>query len=277
MRSSLRATSTATHELRIWDPWPALLNPDPLPASTRSGFRTTPMSIRRTTRAWTPWRNTNPMNTSCGARAQKYPHAIIRRLRPCPTPWDARENPVDFQGEISRTCRSPLPNSCAVTWCAIRLADAVHGPYVAGEPFPIIPLRTCAASQGKPARVASGSRRPRRSWFPSSRMGRSSTSFLMLRDKRGWRPGGYSTTRSRRLLTEARDNSSSGSLRAQLHQASIPRVEHASSVAQGFADRARLAPLNVHGEKRFVRSREALAAVVARIAWRTESTSRSRS
>ena len=256
---------SATHELRIWDPWPALLNPDPLPGQHEK---------------WIPYDTyvdpQNDQGMDAVAHHESDQYKLRRKGRKIPDDINypplailpdavgRSENPVDFQGDIP-DLEKPIAEFLRGHVVRDSAGDAVHGPYVTGEPFPIIPLNTALLRKAsRPESLL----KPQTSAVvvPILKDGQVIDSFLMLRDKRGWRPGGYSNNKIAALLTEARDIHASGESPARsFYLVSIPELS-TFFAAQGFSDRARLAPLNVHGEKRFVRGREALAAVVARIA-----------
>jgi len=252
-----------THELRLWDPWPAMLIPDQLASQHEK---------------WIPYDTyVDPQNDEgMDAVAQhQFDEYKLRRKgtritginyppRANQPDTDARrENSVDFQEEIP-DLEKPIAEFLRGHVVRDSAGDAVHGPYATGEPFPIIPLKTALLRKtSRPESLL----KPQTSAVvvPILKDGQVIDSFLMLHDKRGWRPGGYSNNKIAALLTEARDIHGSGEIpRRSFYLVSIPELS-TFFVAQGFADRARLAPLNVHGEKRFVRSQEALAAVVARI------------
>jgi len=252
-----------THELRIWDPWPSLLNPDPVPGQHEK---------------WIPYETyVDPQNDEgMDAVAQhQFDEYKLRRkgtqirgidypsLAALPDNAGRRENSVNFEGEIP-DLQTPIAEFLRGHVVRDSNGDAVHGPYTAGEPFPIIPLKTALLRKtSHPESLL----KPQTSAVvvPILRDGQVIDSFLMLHDKRGWRPGGYSNNKIAALLTEARDIHASTERPARgFYLVSIPELS-TFFAANGFADRATLAPLNVHGEKRFMRSREALGAVVARI------------
>ena len=254
-----------THQLRLWDPWPALLNPDQQTSQHEK---------------WIPYDTyVDPLNDEgMDAVAQhEFDEFKLRRkgtrvsdidcdyppLAPQSATDASRESSVDFERGIP-DLQKPIAEFLRGHVVLDSAGDAVHGPYVTGEPFPIIPLSTALLRKAsRPESLL----KPQTSAVvvPILKDGQVIDSFLMLHDKRGWRAGGYSNNKIAALLTETRDIHAPKEAPAlSFYLVSIPGLS-TFFVAQGFTDRARLAPLNVHGEKRFVGAREALAAVVARI------------
>jgi hypothetical protein len=210
---------SATHELRIWDPWPALLNPDPLPRPAR---KADPYDT------YVDPQNDQGMDAVAHHESDQYklrkgrkiPDII--RLAVLPDAVGRSENPVDFQGDIP-DLEKPIAEFLRGHVVRDSAGDAVHGPYVTGEPFPIIPLNTALLRKAsRPESLL----KPQTSAVvvPILNDGQVIDSFLMLRDKRGWRPGGYSNNKIAALLTEARDIHASGESPAQLYAGSIPEL-----------------------------------------------------
>jgi len=253
----------ATHELRVWDPWPALSNPDPLPGQHQK---------------WIPYATYFDPQSDEGLDAvaqHEFDEYKLRRkgtkipagmgyptLATVPEPATLQEISLNFEDQTLDLLK-PVEKFLRAHVVRDSAGDAVHGPYTAGEPFPIIPLKVATLRK---ASQPESLLKPRTSAVvvPILKDGQVIDSFLLLHDKRGWRAGGYSNNKIAALLTEAREMHPKELPARSSYLVSIPELS-TFFVANGFADRARLAPLNDHGIKTFARSREALGAVVVRI------------
>ena len=253
-----------THELRVWDPWPSLLNPDPSPGPHEK---------------WIPYDTyVDPQNDEgldALALHEFDQYKLRRKGRNISAPIDypplgtlmevqaRRLVPLGFEGEIAGL-REAVETFLRGHVVRNSSGDVIHGPYTAGDPFPIVPLKT-GTLRKTPDPESLLTSQTAAVVIPVLKDRQVIDSFLMLHGKQGWRAGGYSNNRIAGLLSEARDLHTSGERHSRgFYLVSVPELS-TFYVAHGFNERATLAPLNVVGRKNFVRSRQALGDLLARI------------
>ena len=252
-----------THELRVWDPWPSLLNPDPSPGPHEK---------------WIPYDTyVDPQNDQ-GLDAlalHEFDQYKLRRKHEANPANDypplgkllevqaRRLVPLGFEGEIAGL-RESVDTVLRGHVVRNSSGDVIHGPYTAGDPFPIVPLKTSTLRKSaEPVSLLSS--QTAAVVIPVLKDRQVIDSFLMLHGKSGWRAGGYSNNRIAGLLSEARDLHTSGERHSRgFYLVSVPELS-TFYVAHGFNESATLAPLNAVGRKNFVRGRQALGELLARI------------
>jgi hypothetical protein len=252
-----------THELRVFDPWPANADPDPLPAPHEK---------------WIPYETYLDPQNEAGMDAvavHQHDEFKLRRVgETAPTgypPLDSipqrvvrRENSVNFEGEIP-DLRESIEKHLRTHVVRKSNGDILHGPYEAAAPIPVVPL--AASRLMKSAKDTDALFAPTTSAVvvPLLKDGKVVDSIQMLHDRTGWHAGGYSNNKIASLLCEAREMHTCNERHGRgFYLVSMPELG-TFYVAHGFRDKCSVAALSKGGMKDLRGGREAFAQLIKRV------------
>jgi len=253
-----------THELRIWDPWPAPTSPDPVPSAHEK---------------WIPFELYLDPQSDQGMDAvavHELDNYKMRRVgekapaaRTYPPLMDlSRGGPVrpnhvkfdcglcDLSTEIGEFLDRHVVRN--------RAGKVIHGPYQAGTPFPIVSV--AAADLLNAGAEPDALLKPETSAVvvPVLKDGEIIDSFQLLHEKnRGWRPAGYSNNQIASILSRTRNKCSATRSAQGFYLVSMPELGSFYAM-HGFWDRAELVSENSPGGGELPRARRVLCDLVSR-------------
>ena len=253
-----------THELRVWDPWPAPTNLDPIATAHEK---------------WIPYdlyldpQSDQGMDAVALHEFDEYklrrvgekipsaslypPLADLSRGRPI------RPNHVKFDCGL---CDLSKEIADFLDYHVVRgpRGEVIHGPYQAGTPFPIVAVGAAELLKAGPEPDSLLKPETSAVVVPVLKNGEIIDSFQLLHEKnKGWRPAGYSNNRIASLLSRTR-NKCSGTRSAQgFYLVSMPELSN-FYVMHGFWDRAELVSENSPQGGELSRARRVLGDVVRR-------------
>jgi hypothetical protein len=239
----------ATHELRIFDPWPSS-DPD-------DGIADLAPALHE---KWIPYdvyldpQNDVGLNAKAVHDFDQYQlqrvnddEDLARFHYPAPVAvpprvahrgncvdFSEREIPDELYGAIYKVMRRHVVRDSS--------GAVIHGPYDAGMPIPIVALQVSEILGAKDRYELLKSKTSTVA-VPVLRNGRLIDSFLMLHDSNGWKPGGYSNNQITALLCEARKIPDEKQDQRRHYLVSIPELG-TFFLARGYFDKAILAGLN---------------------------------
>jgi len=238
-----------SHELRIFDPWPS--------SDPNDGIAGLPPALHE---KWIPYDVYLDPQNDVGLDAialHEFDQYRLQRVKdnddlsgfhypdPIPVPpriahrgncvdFDQRDIPDDLYGAIYKVMRRHVVRDSG--------GAVIHGPYDAGMPIPIVALRVSEIIGAKDRNELLKSKTSIVA-VPVLRHDKLIDSFLMLHDKNGWKPGGYSNNQITALLCEARKIPDEKPDLRRHYLVSIPELG-TFFLGRGFCDKAALAGLN---------------------------------
>jgi hypothetical protein len=252
--------NTKTHELRIWDPWPAV------------GVRD-PHAERRV--RWIPYaKYVDPVSAAgVKVRAQHEFDEFALRLRN--SPFDVAAYPKLVRVRDARKTRvSPARHRMKLAAFAdlgapghdfrtpirkfmkhhvIRKPDGrrIPRPFAAGEPIPIVPLTTRQLVRARRNPAALLRKRSPAVMVPILKRGKVIDSFLLLYRRGRWQEGGYSNNEIAHRVMEWRRSRANCAPCKDFFLLSIPE-QGRFYLANGYHDEAHLISLNDDGKGDFI-------------------------
>lgn len=253
-----------THELRIWDPWPAPTNLDPIVTAHEK---------------WIPYELYLDPQSDQGMDAvalhefdeyklrrvgEKVPSAALYPpLADLTRGGPIRPNHVKFDCGL---CDLSKEITSFLDYHVVRgpRGEVIHGPYQAGTPFPIVAVGAAELLDAGPEPDSLLKPETSAVVVPILKNGEIIDSFQLLHEKdKGWRPAGYSNNRIASLLSRTR-NKCGGTRSAQgFYLLSMPELSN-FYVMHGFWDRAELVSENSPTGGELSRARRVLGDVVRR-------------
>jgi hypothetical protein len=259
--------NSKTHEIRIWDPWPA--------ANMRNG---TPARRER----WIPFsRYENPVSDQgVEVRAEHEHDEFALRLKGSPIDLDSypklakvRARPAGREAgrdvapgaggfDLSKPIRKHMKTH------VVRRGNGqrVRGPFKVGTPIPVVPLTVKQLFRRKRRPASLLGNGCRTVVVPILKNRRVVDSFLLTRGARGWRDGGYSNNEIASRVTQwRRQNARHPACKDKaFFLLSIP--EHGTFfLANGYGEQANLISLQ-NGKARLEPADKALKSVIRKIA-----------
>jgi hypothetical protein len=253
-----------THELRIWDPWPAPTNPDPITTAHEKWIPfelyLDPQSDQGMDAVAVHEQDSYKMRRvgEKAPSASRYP-ALMDLSRGGPV----RPNHVKFDSglcDLSREIGSFLD------YHVVRgsRGEVIHGPYQAGTPFPIVTVG--AAELLEAGQEPDSLLKPETSAVvvPVLKDGQIIDSFQLLHEKdKGWRAAGYSNNRIAALLSRTHNKRAATRPAQGFYLVSMPELSN-FYVMHGFWDRAELVSEHSPAGGEIPRARRVLCDLVHR-------------
>jgi len=256
-----------THEIRIWDPWPAANMPDGAPAKRER---------------WIPYsRYVDPVSDQ-GVKVSAQHEFDEFALRLMGTAFDSKAYPklarvpakgrgVDETGttadggaggfDLGKPIRKHLKGHVV----RLRGGQRVRGPFTAGEPIPVVPVTVGQLLRRKRRPASLLATQCRTVVVPILKNRRVVDSFLLTRGARGWRDGGYSNNEiASRVAQWRRQHARHPSCKGkEFVLLSIP--EHGTFfLANGYGEQANLISLQ-NDKGRFEPAGQALKTFIRKI------------
>jgi hypothetical protein len=255
-----------THEIRIWDPWPAANMPDSAPARRER---------------WIPYeRYVDPISDQgvkvraqhqydefalrlMGEDSDRYPGLVkvpakAGRIDGDPDPGAGGAGGFDLRKPIRKHMKNHVVRH--------RSGKRVPGPFTTGTPIPVAPLTVSQLLRRKRRPASLLTTQCRTVVVPILKNRRVVDSFLLTRGARGWRDGGYSNNEiASRVSRWRRQHANHPSCKGKdFVLLSIP--EHGTFfLANGYGEQANLISLQ-NGKARFEPADKALKTFIGRIA-----------